>query len=125
MPSVASTPDARRVNACSSAGATRSPTLAEATTRSRSGAPLATRTTSSVAIARLTIWDARPTTRWPAAVSVSDDPLRSINGSPRLWRSADSAWETAGSLTPSALAAARNDPRRTTSTKTFNWLRVT
>ena len=125
MPSVASTPDARRANACSSAGATASPTSAAATTRSRSGAPLATRTTSSVATARLTICDASPTTRWPAGVSVSADPTRSISGSPRLWRSAESAWLTAGSLTPRALAAARNDPSRTTSTKTFSWLSVT
>ena len=68
MPSVASTSDARRANACSSAGATASPTSAEATTRSRSGAPLAMRTASSVATARLTICDASPTTRWPAGV---------------------------------------------------------
>ena len=84
------------------------------------------RTASSVATARLTICDASPTTRWPAGVSVSDaaDALdqriaEALAQAPRV------PGDTAGSLTPRALAAARNDPRRTTSTKTFSWLSVT
>ena len=45
-------------------------------------------------------------------------------GSPRCWRSAASAPDTAGSLTPSTRAAAFTDPSRATSTKASSWVSV-
>ena len=35
---------------------------------------------------------------------------RTMSGSPRCWRNAARAWDTAGSLTPSAVAAVRSSP---------------
>src|SRR5262245_64733331 len=49
---------------------------------------------------------------------------RVISWSPMCWRSADSAWDTAGSLTPRALAAAVTEPSLATRTKAFSWVRV-
>src|SRR5258706_12375272 len=45
------------------------------------------------------------------------DGPRLSSWSPRWTRSADSAWDTAGSLTPSALAAAVTEPSLATRTK--------
>ena len=51
-------------------------------------------------------------------------PLRRNSGSPRSARSAATAAETAGSLTPSAAAAARNEPSSATSANVLSWVNV-
>src|SRR5579859_7985880 len=48
-----------------------------------------------------------------------------MSWSPRSCRSAVSAWDTADSLTPSALAAARTEPSRATRTNAFSCVSVT
>jgi hypothetical protein len=58
------------------------------------------------------------------AVSQALAALRKYLDDPLLTRSAASAWETAGSLTPSALAAAFTDPSRATSTKALSCVNV-
>ena len=57
-------------------------------------------------------------------MSVMPAGPRLISGSPRCWRRAVSAWDTAGSLTPSAFAAAVTEPSRATSTNALSWVRV-
>src|SRR5258705_6386164 len=52
------------------------------------------------------------------------DGPRLSSWSPRWTRSADSAWDTAGSLTPSALAAAVTEPSLATSTKALSCVSV-
>ncbi len=124
-PRLTSIPPARAVNACSSAGTIDCANVLVVTTRNSSAAPLDWRTATSASTARLTICDAIDTTRRPAGVSSMPVPLRVINGSSRCWRSAASACDTAGSLTPRAAAAARTDPSRETSTNTLSCARVT
>ena len=95
-----------------------------ATTRSCSGAPCAARTAACASAPSTTIWDAVPSSRAPPGVSVMPAWLRVISWSPRSWRRAVIACDTADSLTPSALAAARTDPSRATRTNAFSCVRV-
>ena len=91
----------------------------------RAGAPWAWRITDSPSAARATICDAMLTKRSPPAVSDIPAAVLVISGSPNCWRRAASAPETAGSVTPSAPAAAFTDPSRATSTNASSWVRVT
>ncbi len=121
---ISTAPANRRRNASSSGAATNSANVEVATTRSCSGAPWAARTAACASAPSTTIWDAVPSSRVPPGVSVMPAWLRVISWSPRSWRSAVIACETADSLTPSAAAAARTDPSRATSTNAFSCVRV-
>ncbi len=124
-PTVVSTSGVRVVNASISGGATNSATVLVAATRSRCGAPWAERIAASASAARLIICEAIPTRRCPPPESAMPCELGVISGSPRCLRNAASAPDTAGSLTPSARAAAFTEPSRATSTKASSWVSVT
>ncbi len=124
-PRVTSTDSWRAVKAVSSGRATCSATVLVATTLSSSGAPWARRMASVASAARFTICEAMGSRRWPPAVSSIVPAERSTSGSPRWLRSAASAPDTAGSVTPSARAAALTDPSRATSTNASSCVSVT
>ncbi len=113
----------RWVKRQSSGPATYSASPASITTCRRAGRPGWTAATASAPSA--TIWEAMPSSRLPPSVSTIRSPERVTSGSPRCLRSWASDWETAGSLTPSARAAALTDPSRATKTNAPSWLRVT
>ena len=91
-----------------------------ATTRNCSGAPWAARTAACASAPSTTIWDAEDSSREPQAVSVIQAGPRVTSWSPRCCRRAERACDTAGSLTPSAFAAAVTEPRRATSTNALS-----
>src|SRR5450631_2815242 len=117
-------PAKRRVNASISGLTTNSAIVDVATTRSCSGAPRAARTAACASAPSTTICDAVASSREPPAVSVMPPGPRLTSWSPRCSRRADSACDTAGSLTPSAFAAAVTEPRRATRTNALSWVRV-
>jgi hypothetical protein len=117
-------PAERAVNASASGPATNSTIALGATRRSCSAAPFADRTADSASAPSDTICAAMVSSLLPPAVIAIPPPLRVSRGSSRYLRSAASAWETAGSLTPSALAAAFTDPSRATSTKALSCVNV-
>ena len=121
---ISTAPANLRRNASSSGPATNSAKVEVATMRSCSGAPCAARTAACASAPSTTIWDAVPSSLVPPGVSVMPAWLLVISWSPRSWRRAVIACETADSLTPSALAAARTDPRRATRTNAFSCVRV-
>ena len=109
-----------RLNASISGPETNSANVEVATTRSCSGAPWAARTAACASAPSTTICDAVDSSREPPGVSVMPAGPRVMSWSPRCCRSAVSAWDTAGSLTPSALAAAVTEPSLATSTNAFS-----
>ena len=117
-------PAKRRRNASVSGLATNSANVGEATTRSCSGAPWAARTAACASAPSTTICDAVASSREPPAVSVIPLGPRLTSWSPRCWRRAVSACETADSLTPSAFAAEVTEPSRATSTNALSWVSV-
>src|ERR1022692_2109905 len=117
-------PAKRRLNASISGLTTNSAIVDVATTRNCSGAPCAARTAAWASAPSTTICDAVASSLEPPAVSVMPAGPRLTNWSPRCCRRAVSAWDTAGSLTPSALAAAVTEPRRATRTNALSWVRV-
>src|SRR5215469_2586648 len=124
-PVVTSSPAANLlVNASTSGEVTNSATVELATTLSCSGAPCAARTAVWASAPSTTICEAVASNREPPAVSVMPVGPRLTSWSPRCTRRAASACDTAGSLTPSAFAAAVTEPSLATSTKAFSWVRV-
>ncbi len=117
-------PAKRRVNASISGLTTNSANVDEATTRSCSGAPCAARTAACASAPSTTICEAVASSREPPAVSVIPLGPRLTSWSPRCWRSAVSACETADSLTPSAFAAEVTEPSRATSTNALSCVSV-
>ena len=117
-------PAERAVNASASGPATNSTMALGATSRGCSAAPFADRTADSASAPRETICAAIVSNLLPPAVIAIPPPLRVRRGSSRYLRRAASAWETAGSLTPSALAAAFTEPSRATSTKALSCVSV-
>ena len=113
-------PANRLVKASISGVVTNSATVDVATTLSCSGAPWAALTAACASAPSTTICDAVASSRAPPAVSVIPDGPRLSSWSPRWTRSADSACDTAGSLTPSALAAAVTEPSLATSTNALS-----
>jgi hypothetical protein len=95
------------------------------TSRSCSGRPCPDRTAACASAPSATICDATGSSFTPAVVRVIAGPFRMISWSPRCWRSAVSAWETAGSLTFSILAASLTEPSRATITNALSWVSVT
>ena len=110
----------RREKASVSDPATNSANELVVTRRSCSGRPWPARTAACASAPSATICDATGSSFTPAVVSDIVAPLRVISWSPRCWRSAVSAWETAGSLTFSILAASLTDPSRATITKALS-----
>lgn len=115
---------ARLRNASSSGFATNSAISLVTASRSRAATPLACRTAASASAPSATICDAIGSSLLPPAVSVIPPERLISNLSPWCWRSAASAWDTAGSLTPSAFAASVTDPSLATSTNAFSWPNV-
>ncbi len=113
-------PAKRRVNASISGLTTNSAIVDVATTRICSGAPCAARTAAWASAPSTTICDAVASSREPPVVSVMPFGPRLTSGSPRCSRRADSACDTAGSLTPSAFAAAVTEPSRATRTNALS-----
>ncbi len=119
-----SAPAKRRVNASISGLTMNSARVELATTRSCSGAPCAARTAACASAPSTTICDAVASSREPPGVSVMPLGPRLTSWSPRCWRSAVSAWDTADSLTPSAFAAEVTEPSRATRTNALSWVSV-
>src|SRR5215467_5802819 len=113
-------PAYRRVNASISGPTTNSAIAEVATTRSCSGAPCAARTAACASAPSTTICEAADKSREPPAVRVIPPGPRVTSWSPRCCRRAERACDTAGSLTPSAFAAAVTEPRRATSTNALS-----
>ena len=113
----------RRVNAATTAPATCSAQAAVARTRRRP-AEDAWPTSRRVRSASRTSSRARVASARPPGVSAMPVPVRRNSGSPRSARSAATAADTAGSLTPSAVAAARSDPSSATSANVRSWANV-
>src|SRR6185437_15868509 len=86
--------------------------------------PCAARTAACASAPSTTICEAEESRREPPAVSVIPPGPRVSSWSPRCCRRADRAWDTAGSLTPSAFAAAVTEPSRATSTNAFSCVSV-
>src|SRR5215469_8415822 len=124
-PVVTSSPAANLlVNASTSGEVTNSATVELATTLSCSGAPCAARTAAWASAPSTTICEAVASKREPPAVSVMPVGPRLTSWSPRWVRNAASACDTAGSLTPSAFAAAVTEPSLATSTNAFSCVSV-
>ena len=85
------------------------------TVRRRDSADSATERRACSASPRISV--ASAASRRPPGVSAIPRPLRTNNSSPSSLRSADTATETAGSVTSSSAAAALTDPCRATRTK--------
>src|SRR5689334_750891 len=117
-------PGKRLENASVSGLITNSAMVAVDTTRSCSGAPWAARTAACASAPSTTICEAVASSREPPAVSVMPTGPRVTSWSPRCRRRADRAWDTADSLTPSALAAAVTEPSLATRTNALSWVSV-
>src|SRR5437868_6663113 len=124
-PADTSTEPGNRLENASVSGLTmNSATVEVDTTRSCSGAPCAARTAACASAPSTTICDAVASSREPPGVSVMPTDPRVTSWSPRCTRRADRAWETADSLTPSALAAAVTEPSRATRTNALSCVSV-
>jgi hypothetical protein len=101
----------RRVKASISGAATCSATDGVASTRSSPASPRASRTARRAWSAMPRISAAALARRWPPGVSTTPPRPRTNSSSRKSRRRADTASDTAGSLTPSSRAAARTDPQ--------------